>query len=260
MRTRVEIEEQERQQTNYPTGLSQTSDRQPLYSKTQAEEEETTESAITPAVRQHLSKVYGLLMAGCATSAAGAVIGGVVGPVVVIPALILGIAAIIGLWYTNPERVTLRQNLFLGTTALLGALISPLLFASSPGVILAATVGTASIFGGFTLAALRAKRRAMLALQGFLFGGLILTFAAGISTLILPLLGVTSPAILGALYNVNLYLGLVVFSVFIAYDTQRMIESFHEGDQDHVLPALNMFTNIFGVFVRLLRIFGGGSD
>lgn len=120
--------------------------------------------------------------------------------------------------------------------------------------IAAAALGTTGIFGGFTLMALKAKRRAMLSLGGPLLGCLIGLVLCSLGGMFLPMLGVTNPAVLAvcqiiasttstrqALYNINLYGGLALFSVFISYDTQRMIESYHEGNRDHIGPALNMF-------------------
>jgi len=138
----------------------------------------------------------------------------------------------------------------------MGIGIAPLVAASAPGVVFAAALGTSAIFGGFTLAALKARRKQMLMLGGVLMGGLLVVFCCGLAGLILPLLGVTNPAILGALYNINLYLGLGVFSLFIAYDTQNMIEMYKAGNDDHVSPALNLFLNIINIFIRLLQIFG----
>jgi len=88
---------------------------------------------------------------------------------------------------------------------------------------------------------------------------------------------------LQALYNINLYGGLAIFSLFISYDTQNMIESYKAGDDDHISPALNMFLSaspfyhldlppvycidclfltflfldVFNIFVRLIQIFRG---
>ncbi len=44
-------------------------------------------------------------------------------------------AAVIGFAFTNPEKVTFRQNLFLGTAGLLGMGIGPLIAASAPGFV-----------------------------------------------------------------------------------------------------------------------------
>jgi FtsH-binding integral membrane protein len=219
-------------------------------------QDESQESAITPDVRRHLTKVYGTMMAGMGFAAAGAVAGGLA-PGLAMAGMIGSLVGVVALAFMDRSRVTLRQNIFLGVTALLGMGLGPLLAATAPGVIFAAGLGTSAIFGGFTLAALKAKQKAMLMMGGPLIGGLFLLLGVSLSSVLLPVFGVTSPAILGFLYNLNLYGGLGIFSLFIAYDTQNMIEQYKAGDDDHVSPALNMFLNVFNIFVRLLQIFRG---
>jgi len=259
-RTAVDVEEQTQTGT---TGLSERTS-QPLQQQEQeqvrtqqqayAPGEETTESTITPDVRRHMTKVYGTMTAGLGFASIGALAGGML-PGLAIVGSLGGLAGIIGLAFTDRSKVTFRQNLFLGTTALIGMGIGPLVAASAPGVVFAAALGTSAIFGGFTLAALRAKSNSMLTFGGPLMGGLLMLVACSVAGLVLPLVGVTSPAILGALYNVNLYGGLILFSFFISYDTQRMIADYKAGDTDHVSPALSMFLNVINIFIRLLEIF-----
>jgi len=201
-----------------------------------------------------MTKVYGTMTAGLGLAAVGALVGGMM-PGLAVVGMLGSIAGIIGMMFTNPENVTLRQNLFLGISSLVGLSIAPLVAASAPGVVFAAALGTSAIFGGFSLAALKAKRATFLKFGGPLLGGLFMLVGCSIASLVLPLVGVTSPAILGALFNVNLYGGLILFSIFISYDTQRMIEAYRAGNRDHVSPALSMFLNIINIFIRLLRIF-----
>jgi len=164
--------------------------------------------------------------------------------------------AILAVIFTDKAKVVRRQNLFLAACALTGLGIAPLVGASSLGAIIAAALGTSGIFGAFTLAALKARRKSMLMLGGVLGGTLLVVFLCGLAGLILPMLGVTNPALLAALYNINLYLGLGLFSLYVAYDTQYIIESFHEGDTDHISPALSLFLDVINIFIRLLHIFG----
>jgi len=256
-RTKTAEEETQAQQTDLwnNTGYQKTSE-------PEVEEEDpnaTTESAITPDVRMHLSKVYGLITGAVGASALGVLSTSFFGPAFGVTCVIASFATVLGIVFTNPEKLVLRQNLMLATGYLLGGGAGGFILASSPGVVFAALMGTAAIFGGFSLAALKAKRRSMLYMGGFLLGGLFAVFGASLASVILPFMGVTSPLFLGALYNVNIYGGLGLFSLFIAYDTQSMIERFSSGDTDHVSPALSMFLNIFQVFIRLLHIFGGSS-
>jgi len=216
--------------------------------------EESTESSITPAIRNHLSKVYGTLLAGLGCTAICAVIGIFI-PALSIIGFIGGFVGILTFAFTDRSRVIFRQNLFLGICALMGLSIGPLVGAASLGAVIAAGLGTTGIFGAFTLAALKARRKSMLMLGGVLGGGLALVFLSGVAFLLLTAFGVTNPAILGALFNINMYLGLGIFSLFIAYDTQLIIENYRDGDTDHISPALSLFLNIFNIFVRLLYIF-----
>ena len=62
------------------------------------------------------------------------------------------------------------------------------------------------------------------------------------------------------LHSVSLYGGLGIFSIYIAYDTQQMINDYEEGNRDTVTAALNMFINVKQVFTRFLIIFIGRND
>lgn len=216
------------------------------------DDDETTEQAITPEVSSFLMKVYGTMTGGLATAAVGGLVG-TIAPGLAMPAMIGALVACISLAFV--QKPSLRTTLFIGATGLLGLSIGPLLAISSPGAIMAAALGTSGIFGGFTLMAMKAKKKSMLTLGGPLFGCLIGLVLCSLGGMFLPMLGVTSPAILGALYNINLYGGLALFSVYISYDTASMIESFKQGETDHIRPAFNMFLNLFNIFVRLLSIF-----
>ena len=62
------------------------------------------------------------------------------------------------------------------------------------------------------------------------------------------------------LFQLTMFGGLSLFSVFLAYDTQSMIERFRAGDRDHLLGAMNIFLNIIQTFRMLLVVFGLMSD
>lgn len=194
----------------------------------------------------------------------GVATAGILAPLAIPPLLALSpiaaiasFAGILGIAFTSPEKIALRQNLLLFTGLTVGLSIAPAVAMTSLlGPVVLATAGTAAIFAGFTLAALKAKTSTFLKFGGLLYGGLFLVFGVTIAMLLLPLLGVTlSPAIASAMYNVWLYVGLAVFSGLIAYDTSAMIERARHGLEDHVSDALNLFLNLANIFVRLLHIF-----
>jgi len=214
----------------------------------------TTEETITPEISAHLNKVYGTMLAGVGACAVGATASMIVPPLAGI-GFIGALISIFALMFTPREKISLRTSLFVGVTGLLGLSIGPLCAASSAAALFAASLGTAGIFGGFSFMALKAKSRSMLKFGGPLLGCLLALVLCSLGGMFLPMLGVTSPAILGALHSLNLYGGLALFSFYVSYDTQLMIENYRAGDNDHLTPALNMFLNVFNIFVRLLTIF-----
>jgi len=223
--------------------------------------EETTENSLTPAIRFHLAKVYGLVMATVGVTSLGVLVGGAlsVSMTTTLIAFLASLAGVIAIAFTDPRKSVLRQNLLMGVGFLSGVGITPLVLGSTLGAVFASLFLTTGVFAAFTLAALKAKKQSWLTIGGPLMSGLALVFLASVGSLIFPLVGITNPAFLSALYNINIYGGVVLFSLFIAYDTQRMIETFRQNPDDsspdHVSPALNMFLNLISLFIRFLEIF-----
>jgi FtsH-binding integral membrane protein len=58
-------------------------------------------------------------------------------------------------------------------------------------------------------------------------------------------------------HSLILYGGLALFSMFIAVDTQAMIERARCGAGDHVQDAVQMFLNVINIFVRIAQMLKG---
>jgi len=135
-----------------------------------------------------------------------------------------------------------RLAMLLGFGFLQGWSIGPLtgfLSVFNPDALIMAVAGTMLAFVSFTGAALFSPRRSYLYLGGLLtFAGLIL-----LVTSFFPYL-----------YDFNLYLGLFLLCFYIIYDTQMIVERSENRSMDSVDGAAQLFTDLFGILVRLMMI------
>ncbi|KAJ3391599.1 hypothetical protein HDU92_008948 [Lobulomyces angularis] len=51
---------------------------------------------------------------------------------------------------------------------------------------------------------------------------------------------------------IELYLGIALFSIYLIYDTQLMIQRANAGKKDELKDALNLYVDIFQLFIRIL--------
>ena len=211
--------------------------------------------ALSPHVRQHMMRVYGLLAAGVAVASCGSAamfltpLGKMIPPFV---ALIGGFVPLIWLSMFPPANIYARLALFFAFTLLEGMGLAPIVLATAAkGVLGSALVLTAAIFMGFSASALLAPRASLIKFQGPLVGMLLGMIAISFLNIFYP----TAFA-----HNIILYGGLAIFSALVAVDTQAMIERASCGGADHVGDALSMFLNVVNIFVRIAQIMRGFSD
>ncbi|ONK62644.1 uncharacterized protein A4U43_C07F6330 [Asparagus officinalis] len=203
---------------------------------------------ISPRVQNHLKLVYLTLCCALGASAVGVYlhilmnIGGFL--------TFLGCSVgIIWLCTTPPYNERKRFGVLMATALLEGATLGPLIqlvLDFEPSILVSAFVGTALAFGCFSGAAIIAKRREFLYLGGLLSSGLAILFWLRFAS-----------AIFGqatAMFNVELYFGLLLFLGYVVFDTQEIIERAHLGDLDYVKHALTLFTDFVAIVVRILII------
>lgn len=138
----------------------------------------------------------------------------------------------------------LRLGMLLAFGFLQGWSIGPLtgvVFDLNSELVLMAVVGTMLAFVSFTGAALFSQRRSYLYLGG------LLSFSMSVLMI---------SSFFPFLFNFNLYLGLFAFCFYIIYDTQMMVErsEMMQVDRSGIDGALQLFTNLIGIFVRILMI------
>ncbi|XP_043715754.1 bax inhibitor 1-like [Telopea speciosissima] len=203
---------------------------------------------ISPVVQNHLKQVY--LALGCAlvASAVGVYlhllwnIGGFL-------TTLACLGSILWLLSTPPYEERKRVTLLMAAALFEGASVGPLIDLAieiDPSILISCFVGTAIAFGCFSAAAMLAKRREYLYLGGLLSSGLSILFWLHFASSIFG--GST------ALFQFELYFGLLLFVGYIVVDTQEIIERAHLGELDYVKHSLTLFTDFAAVFVRILII------
>ena len=127
------------------------------------------------------------------------------------------------------------------------------LFALVPDAVLPAFIASASVFGGSTWFAVRAKPGELDAWTPVLYGGL--SGLVGVS-----LLGLGSQIFFGAnwfgdmTHMLSLYGGIPLFTGLIAVDTQKAIEKYQAGEPDHLGCSTELYLDFMNLFVRFVEI------
>ena len=107
------------------------------------------------------------------------------------------------------------------------------------------------IFAGATVFSLMAPEGKMLSLGGPLFGGLLVLVGCGVLGMFYP-----HPV----LQSISLYGGLALFTVYVAYDTQVILDDYKNGMEDAVQHSLQLFLDFVNIFRRVLFMFMMSND
>ena len=111
-----------------------------------------------------------------------------------------------------------KQVAWLAHTAVIGTVLAPLSLFGGP-LIIRAALYTAGVVGGLSAIAICAPSEKFLNMSGPLGIGLGVVFVSSLGSVFLP-----PTTVLGSgLHSMALYGGLVLFSMFLLYDTQKII-------------------------------------
>eukprot|EP00922_Rhytidocystis_sp_ex-Travisia-forbesii_P041177 GHVS01061453.1.p1 GENE.GHVS01061453.1~~GHVS01061453.1.p1 ORF type:complete len:251 (+),score=32.81 GHVS01061453.1:130-882(+) len=206
-------------------------------------------------VKEHLTRVYAMLLAGVCISAGGVYFHLQVLRLPWFMSLIAQLGCVLALSSgaqearrTGKAIAGKRLLYFGGFSFLMGTSIGDLVgmaIAMDPAIPLQALFGSLSIFCCFSIAAMVAKQRS------FLFLGSILSAATGYFALV-SLFNLFFRSYL--VHSVLLYASLLAYMGFIIYDTQVAIEDFTRGNRDYVMQAVYLYGDLVAVFVRILII------
>lgn len=205
---------------------------------------------ISQNVKSHLVNVYATLTATCVAASVGNYVeiksyfayGGLL-------TSLLGMALFVGILSTRdtPQNRLMRGMMLLGFGFLQGVSLSPLLFAArfaSDGMLVTkALTSTAVMFASFTGAAMTAKRQSYMYLGGWLA-------SAGSLLMWLSLFNVFMRS--SMMNDVALYCGLLLFSGYVVYDTQVIMEKAERGSRDFIAHGAQLFVDAVALFTRIL--------
>jgi len=166
------------------------------------------------------------------------------------------IGLILAITYLNPQssgksdnnNTILRFSLLLGFSFLNGLSLGPLLqytFNLDPRLIMTAFLMSTGIFSVFSVWALLAQRRSWLYIGGFLSTCLTMLVIASFANMFFRS---------AFIFNSEIYLGLLVFSLFVIFDTQMIVEKASLGDKDFIGHSLQLFMDFLNIFIRILLI------
>ena len=206
---------------------------------------------LEPPVKTHLNKVYSTLSLALFAAACGSYVhlytdllsGGFMATLGAI-----GFAVALTMTPDSGKNNQKRLYYLLGFAGCTGLCLGPLMDMAmhlNPRIIPMSLLSTCLVFGSFSLSSIFSSHNKWLYLGGGLMSMLsVMTFVSLINLFI------------GSyyLFQAQLYLGLVVFCVFVMYDTALIIEKRRMGDTDHIKHAMLLFTDFVELFRTILVI------
>ncbi|EDW75080.1 uncharacterized protein Dwil_GK19984 [Drosophila willistoni] len=142
--------------------------------------------------------------------------------------------------------------------AILGGVIAPLCFIGGP-ILTRAALYTGGIVGGLSTIAVCAPNDKFLYMGGPLAIGLGVVFASSLASMWLP----PTTALGAGLASMSLYGGLLLFSGFLLYDTQRLVRKAEIHPQyaytpfDPINASMSIYLDVLNIFIRIATIMGG---
>jgi growth hormone-inducible transmembrane protein len=151
-----------------------------------------------------------------------------------------------------------KQLAWAAHAAIVGAVVAPLCFVGGP-IMLRAAWYTAGVVGGLSTIAVCAPSEKFLSMGGPLAMGLGVVFASSLAGMFLP----ATTALGAGLYSISLYGGLILFSGFLLYDTQKIVKRAENqplyGAQqfDPVNNSISIYLDTLNIFIRIVSILAG---
>nr|BAN20324.1 bax inhibitor [Riptortus pedestris] len=202
-------------------------------------------------IRVHLRNVYACLTMATISAAFGAYVDlytNILSNSLFTLIAAIGFLTALNCTRDNGKNQIMRLSFLLGFSFCTGLGLGPLLeqvISIDPSIIPTALISTTIVFVSFSLSALMARRGSWLFLGSAITTVLLALFVFSLASLFL------SSALV---FQVHLYVGLLLMCAFVLYDTQLIVEKRHNGDKDFISHSVDLFIDFIGIFRRLLII------
>ena len=140
----------------------------------------------------------------------------------------------------------------LGFTFFMGLMLTPILtrtlgYSNGGTLIMTAFGGTATILAVMATVATVSKRD-FSAMGKWLFAGVIVLILASVANIFLGM---------SALSIVISVMAIAIFSAFILYDVQRIVNG---GETNYITATLSIYLSVYNIFANLLALLGMGGS
>ncbi|VDI16985.1 Hypothetical predicted protein [Mytilus galloprovincialis] len=153
-----------------------------------------------------------------------------------------------------------KQLAWIAYSGIFGAVLAPMTLMGGPLLIRAAWY-TAGVVGGLSTVAMCAPSEKFLNMGGPLAIGLGFVFASSLGSMFLP----PTTALGAGLYSISVYGGLVLFGMFLLYDTQKIIKKAESHPPyamqkfDPINACIGIYLDTVNIFIRIAMILSGGG-
>jgi modulator of FtsH protease len=199
-------------------------------------------------------RTYGLVFLGVFVTIIGAGFAmtqaALMGAVIQHP-IITFLCAMVPLFLMQSQAKVFPRNIALTLlfTFVMGVYISPFILMAGSAAAEEAGLMTFVAFGALSGYA-AVSRRDFSAWGGFFIVGVVVLFLAMIMNMFVQSVGAALWISAGV---------VVVFSGLLVFDTWRLLRSGQYGPDDYVLAAVNIYLDLFNIFVAVLSLISGGG-
>lgn len=169
--------------------------------------------------------------------------------------------------FDNNKHSTMKHASLVAFNVLSGLSLCCVGLIYRPEIIMKAALYTAGLFGTLSYVAINSEQNKYLWLGGPLMAGLTLVCLTSFAPLVLPSNMITTLKIAD---SITLYFGLMLFSMFILYDTQKIMndgEKYRSMEElrmqndsnqvvkpDYIKGSLGLYLDIINMFIRILDL------